>query len=190
MLAKYLLRYQLGVLLALVSCSTGHEVIMPFRNMGYSAERILPVKTSNADYELRIWVNNSTSIDRIVSISRDTLDGFSGYLSEIGIIVDGKKNNQYYRKASIVPKSGFESFISRMDSIGILELSNQEDNLSLPLHQPFSIYVIEIKQGSRFNTFKFKSYYPYEGQIDKKYKTIEKIIFAEFALNKLFLFKQ
>ncbi|MDP4214175.1 MAG: hypothetical protein Q8926_16290, partial [Bacteroidota bacterium] len=78
------MKWKIVVLFVLAGCSTGREAVMPFRNFLYSGERLLPVKTSTAEYFFRIWINNSTSIDRVISISKDSLEDFRGYLTEMG----------------------------------------------------------------------------------------------------------
>ena len=175
-------------LFILASCSAGREVVMPFRNLGYSGNRLLPVKTSTAEYSFRIWINNSTSIDRVISISKDSLEDYTGYLTEIGVLINGKKSTQYYRQIKIEPKSGFEVFKNKVDSINLLNLSTQLELLPTPLHQPFSTYVVEFKNHNEFNTFQFDSYYPHKGKINEKYAAIEKLVFDEFEIKQYFKF--
>jgi hypothetical protein len=176
------------ILFAVTSCSTGREVIMPFRNYGYSGNRLLPVKTSTAEYSFRIWINNSTSIDRVISISKDSLDVFRGYLTEIGVLLKGKKSIPYYSQNKIVPKSGFEIFKKKLDSLNLLQLTNEVDLTQLTLHQGFSTYVVEIKNHNDFNTFQFDTYYPQKGQINEKYSAMENLMFAEFDIRHYFKF--
>jgi hypothetical protein len=182
------MRWTVLLLFVFASCSPGREAVMPFRNLGYSSERLFPVKTSTAQYSFRIWINNSTSIDRVISISKDSLEDFQGYLMEVGILDLGKKYKQYYRQIKITPKSGFKAFKNKIDSLNLLNLSTQIDLSELPLHQPFSTYVVEFKNQNEFNTFKFGTYYPYKGQINKKYEAIEKLIFEEFDIKQYFKF--
>ena len=111
-------------LLLLTNCSPGNEVVMPFRNLAYSVDRLLPLKTSSSDFSFRIWISNSTSIYRVISISRDTVYDYSkkvivakdssfefnGYLTEIGRLHKGKKSKEYYKQIEIEPKSGYAEF--------------------------------------------------------------------------------
>ena len=176
------------LLFILASCSSGKEVVMPFKNLGYSGDRLLPVKTSTAEYSIRIWMNNSSSIDRVISISKDSLDDFRGYLTEVGALIKAKKSIPYYNQTKIEPKSGFKVLKSKLDSLDLFHLSSEVDLLQLTLHQGFSTYVIEIKDHSNFNSFQFDSYYPYNGQIGEKYAAIEKLIFSEFDIRQYFKF--
>jgi hypothetical protein len=173
-------------LIVAASCSPGREAVMPFKNLGYSGERLLPVKTSTAEYSFRIWINNSTSVDRVISISKDSLDDFRGYLTEVGVFVSGKKSTPYYRQTKIEPQSGFQVFKAKLDSLNLFQLNNKVGLIELASHQGFSTYVVEVKDHSNFNTFQFDSYYPHEGQINEKYSSIEKLIFAEFNIRQYF----
>jgi hypothetical protein len=186
------MKYPVLLLFILTGCSTGHEVVMPFKNLGYSGERLLPVRASTTQYSLRIWINNSTSIDRVISISKDSLEDFKGYLAEIGELINGKKTRQFFRQIQIIPKSGFELFKNKIDTINLLSLTTQPELLPLPLHQPFSTYVIEIKDHNKFNNFQFDTYYPNkaETEINEKYAAIQKLIFDEFDLKQYFKFKE
>ena len=180
----------LFILFAFFSCSTGREAVMPFRNFISSGERLFPVKSSDAEYFFRIWINNSTSIDRIISISKDSLDKFRGYFTEVGLLTKGKKTKKYYRQIKVEPKSGFDEFKNKIDSLNLLGLTNEKDLDELPLHQPFSSYTVEIKTYNKFNSFRFDTYYPYKGKIDEKYEAIEHLIFKEFDILQYFKFKK
>ena len=79
------------ILTLFTSCSSSKEVILPFKNLGYSGERILPIKDNNSKSTFRVWFNNSTSIDRVITISRDSIFGFQGKLVEIGYMSKKKK---------------------------------------------------------------------------------------------------
>ena len=184
------MKYVVIFLIAFTSCSPGREVILPFKNLGYSGDRIFPAKTNFSDFTFRIWISNSTSIDRIISISKDSLEDFHGCLTEVGKLSIGKKSKQYYRQIEIKPKSGFVEFKNKIDKLNLLYLSSQEKLLELVLHQPFSTYVVEIKDKKQFNTFKFDTYYPNTTQSVGKYDNIEKLIFDEFDVMRYFKFQK
>jgi hypothetical protein len=183
------MKWKIVFLFFLASCSASREVVMPFRNFGYYGERLLPVKTSSSEFLFRIWINNSTSIDRVISISEDSSEGFQGYLTELGTLEKGKKTIQYYRQIKIEPKSGFEVFKNKIDSLNLLKMSTQIFLDQLPLHQPFSAYVVEFKYRNEFNSFLFDTYYPYSGEINKKYSDLEKLIFEEFDVKQYYKFQ-
>jgi hypothetical protein len=184
------MKWTVLLLFVLANCSPGREVVMPFKNLGYSGDRLLPVKTSTTEYSFRIWINNSTSVDRVISISKDSLDDFRGYLTEVGVLIKGKKSTPYYSQTKIEPKSGFQVFKDKLDSLNLFQLNNEVDLIQLVSHQGFSTYVVEVKDHSNFNTFQFDSYYPHEGQINEKYSAIEKLIFAEFNIRQYFKFRK
>ncbi len=178
-------------LFTVFSCSTEREVVLPFRNFISSGDRLFPVKSSDAEYFFRIWINNSTSIDRVISISKTTSGEFSGYFAEIGILIKGKKRKPYYRQIEIEPKNGFDEFKQKIDSLKLQEMTSAAHLNELPLHQPFSSYTVEFKEDKKCNSFKFETYYPYSNStITSKYEAIEKLIFDEFNIRQYFKFQK
>jgi hypothetical protein len=138
-----------------------------------------------------VYATGRFLIDRIISISKDSLEVFQGYLTEVGILLKGKNTDQeYYRQIKIKPATDLRLLKNEMDSLDLLNLSSQSDLPELPLHQPFSIYVVEFKTCNQFNTFRFNTYYPYQGKINKYYAAIERIIFDEFDIRQYFKFRE
>ena len=101
-----------------------------------------------------------------------------------------KKTKQYYRQIKVEPKSGFDYFKNKIDSLNLLGLTNEKDLDELPLLQLFSSYTVEIKTHNKFNSFRLDTYYPYKGKIDEKYEEIEHLIFKEFDILQYFKFKK
>jgi len=170
------------------SCSTGYEAVMPYRNIGYRGDRLLPVNSSDSGFSMRIWINNSTSIDRIISIYKDFEGQYRGRFFEIGSLDYGKKNKDYYKSIKIVPKHGFEMFRQELDSLDLFALNDQED-FGFSIDQPFSLYVVEIKDKELYHIFKFNTNYPIKTKVKNKYDLIEGLIFDEFDIYKYFKFK-
>lgn len=183
----------LGPLLVLTifasSCTTSYEVVNPFKNLGYSGDRLFPVKTNFSEFSFRIWISNSTSIDRVISISKDSAGEFKGRLIEYGKLFDGKKYKDFFKDSDVSPKDGFPFFKQKLDSLKLLELKDKA-YIDIVGHEPFSTYVIEIKNQGAFNTFRFDTYYP-KGTDDKDaYAKIEQFIFEQFDIKKRFKFKK
>ena len=177
--------------LSIISCSTTYEVVMPYKNLGgYSGERLFPIKTNESEFTFRAWVSNSTSIDRIISISKDSGANYTGTLIEIGKKVNGKKHINYYNEIPLTPVSGFENFRKRLDSLGIQTMTSQPCCIDIPYDSPSSTYVIEIKTKHLYNYFRFDTNYPLKNEKLDKYTTIEKLLFDEFTLHKYFKFEQ
>jgi hypothetical protein len=172
----------------IASCSTGYEVVMPYKNLGYSGERLFPVRTNDSEFTFRIWIGNSTSLDRIISISKDLDGNYQGQFVEVGKLVSGKTYKDYFREIKIAPKDGFELFKEKLDSLNLFVLNNQT-NFGIAFDQPFSYYVVEIKEKQLYNMFKFETYYPNKIQQKDKYAEIEKLIFDQFDIRKYFKFK-
>lgn len=168
-------------ILLLTGCSTVHEYVMPFRNFAYTGERLFPVAKSDADFEFRAWVNYSTSIDRVFTISYSKDWGYQGKLLEIIANKTGKhkKDRTVFRQINIEPHSGFEKFIAKVDSLNLINTSDQA-NFTSALHKPFSLYVIEIKTHGKVNQFRFNTHFPEHEDVEKEYQRIEDLLFSEF----------
>ena len=176
--------------LSIISCSTSYEVVMPYKNLGgYSGSRLLPIKTNESEFTFRAWVNNSTSIDRVISISKDSGANYTGTLIEIGKKINGKKHVNYYNEISIIPLSGFVNFKKRIDSLQLQTMTSQPCCIGIPYDSPFSTYVIEIKTKQLYNCFRFDTNYPLKNEKLDIYTSIEKLLFDEFNLHKYFNFE-
>lgn len=105
----------ISVLIVFVGCSSGYESILLFKNLDYSGERILPIKSNNSELCFRVWFNNSTSIDRIITISKDSLLGYQGKLTEIGYTNKKRKRVHFLMRKtsnlSVDSKSFFKNWI-------------------------------------------------------------------------------
>lgn len=151
----------------IASCSTTYEVVMPYKNLRYSGYRLLPIKTNESEFSFRAWISNSTSIDRVISISKDSGEKYEGTLIEIGKKFNGKKHVNFYNQIPITPASGFEDFINKLYSLKIDTMTSQPCCIGIAFDEPFSIYVIEIKTKTAYNCFRFDTNYPLkEGQND------------------------
>ncbi|MEO8116623.1 MAG: hypothetical protein ABI653_03170 [Bacteroidota bacterium] len=164
------------------ACSPGHEVIQPFKNLGYSGERLFPVQTNFSEFTFRIWLSNSSSIDRVITVYKDSGNNFLGNLVEFGSTYN-RKYKSYYNKIDVVPKSGFDTFKQKLDSLNLFEMTNRE-SIPIVLHEPISTFVVEIKEKNKFNTFRFDLDYGQKILGKNKYEQIVKLINDEFDLEK------
>ncbi len=158
---------------------------MPFKNFGYSGERLFPVLENDADFTFRAWVSYSTSIDRVFTISYDSLFNYQGKLLEIESKMVGKNKKvrtTFTQVQIVVSRSGFEKFIKKVDSLNLLDVSDQkQENFSVALHQPYSLYVIEVKSHGKTHQFRFNTYFPASKEkVENKYEEIQDLIFREF----------
>ncbi|NEV95039.1 hypothetical protein G3567_12920 [Psychroflexus sp. YR1-1] len=160
-----------------VSCSAGKEQVMPFRNFGYSGERLFPIQSSDAENIVRIWINNSTSIDRVITIFKDSILNEQAELIEIGLTKNGKR--KFLTQENKIPASGIANFFKKLDSLNLFKYKSQE-NFSLVLHEPFSLYVIEQKKGEKYNQFTFRTNFPNENEEETEFTVLEKFIMDEF----------
>lgn len=172
------------MVLLLVGCSARKEKIMPFVNIFYNGSRIFPIKNSETNLAFRAWINNSTSLDRVITVYADTLIGNNGNLVELGYLytrgIFGKKEKSIYTSKEIIPKSGFDLFWKKIDSLNIMEFKDQKDDFPIALHQPLSLFVIEVKNSKRYNSFTFKTYFPDTLKTNTAFDQIQDLIFEEF----------
>lgn len=174
-------------ILFLSGCAPGYEVIMPFRNMMSSGESIFPVETNESEKAVRIWINNGTSIDRVITVYGDSIWGFEksvhSNMKEIGLhYLKGKKRKSIYNEREIVPDSGIERFFEKVDSLKLIEYPSQGEFSVITDHSPFSLYVVEVKLGDKYNQFRFRTYFPHREMEEKGYYIeVEKFIFEEFG---------
>ncbi len=183
------MKWLILVLVILTGCSSGREAVMPFKNYLITGDRLFPIKLNASEFTFRIWINNSTSVDRVITISEDSVDGFQGTIIEYGNLYRGNKSKNHYSKINITPKSGFKEFKNKLDELQLFGIKTPEKELEISLHQGFSTYVVEIKNGSDFNSFKFDTYFPSKRESDEKFDKIESLIFGEFGLKNYFKMK-
>jgi len=179
-----------GILL-FFGCSTPKEVVMPFRNGGYLAGTIFPIQNSNQEWTFRAWINNGTSIDRIITVTKDSVWGNESCLIELGTLHKKKlfrkrpKLEKIYNVFEVKPNSGYDQFFKTVNSLGLENYNTQDDFDYYLDHQPFSLYTIELKSGNQYHQFSFHTYFPISRmdttrRVDKKYEIIEKLLFDEF----------
>ncbi|MBS1531546.1 MAG: hypothetical protein JSU01_14655 [Bacteroidetes bacterium] len=177
------------------SCKEHDEVVMPFRNMLYGGERLFPVSLNNADFTFRAYVNFSTSVDRIITVSYNKAndyenESYDGSLLEIHSHISPKKginDRKTFKEINVIPNSGFKEFVKKVDSLNLMETKSQDlNNFPLALHQPFSLYVIEIKSHGKVNQFRFNTYFPYKTKVEDQYEKVQQLIMDEFNI-KLYL---
>jgi len=164
-------------------CASKHEYVMPFKSSGYTGESLFPVAENNSQFTFRAWVRNSTSIDRVFTVSYDKDFGYDGKLLEIqsNPVRKHKEDRTTFKQRNIIQKDGFEKFILKVDSLNLMDVNGQDENsMQIPLHQPFSLYVIEIKSHGKVHQFRFNTYFPAKEKVDKKYEMIQDLIFQEF----------
>jgi hypothetical protein len=187
---KCLFPLSIILILIIAGCSSRREYVMPFKNLGYSGERLFPIAENDADFTFRAWVSYSTSIDRVFSISYSKDFGYEGKLLEIqsNNVGKHKEDRTTFKQTNIIPLHGFEKFILKIDSLDLIDMEDQnQDNFQHVLHQPFSLYVIELKSHGKTHHFKFNTYYPVKKEVENKYEEIQSLIFQEF--NFKFYFK-
>lgn len=176
--------YYLFVIALLTSCTIEKETVMPYRNMGYSGERLFPLEKSESEFAFRAWINNGTSIDRVITVSFDSSFMNQAKLIEFGFLTKKglfkSKSKSFYNEINLIPKSGFDGFFKMIDSLNLINYNSQE-TFNCVFDQPFSLYVIEIKKKNKYNQFQFSTYFPNKStKVDDKFEAVQRLIFKEF----------
>jgi hypothetical protein len=160
---------------------------MPNYNLFYNGERLFPVLSNDSEICFRIWFNNSSSIERVITISYDSISGYQGILIEYGdlykkrLVRKGyRKNKSVFKEIKITPKNGFENFIKSIDSLKIMTREKQIEFSIVP-HEPFSFYVVEYKNNKDYNQFIFTTDFPiHYKENTSEYEDIQNLVFKEF----------
>ncbi|MBK0384541.1 hypothetical protein I5M32_16390 [Pedobacter sp. SD-b] len=162
--------------LVLLGCSTPKEFMMPFRNFEYTSDRGFPVKSSNSDFTFKASVNISTNVDRIVTVSMDSTFGNEATLLEV---FSYKKGKSKLSQTKLFPKSGFDNFKIKIDSLNLMNQKDQE-TFESALHRPVTLFVVEIKENGKYNQFRFNTFFPDTAKTSEQYEKLQKLIFKEF----------
>lgn len=175
------------LVVVLTSCSTAHEVVMPFRNHALTGDRLFPVETNESEFTFRIWINNGTSVDRVISVSRDSIFGDQCKFFELGFL-DKKgffktKKERIFKEEFIEPACGFDNFVLKIDSLNLMDFKSQTSFEYFFNHRPISLYSVEIKENGKYNQFNFRTYFPDTTKVSQDYEKIQRLIFDEFKFN-------
>ncbi len=182
--------YLFGLLF--IGCATPYEARLMFSNIDYNAMSIRPLSFSNDDFAFRLYANNGSSLDRIITLSVDTMQFFADTLiADIDIIKEGdikyigtlfyEKNNKSVGTFQSIQLDR-ERASKTIDKLKEMNLFSYEfrDTIPLALHTPFSTYVIEIKNGKQYHSFRFATHYPTKTPLTTKYEKLEKDFFEFF----------
>jgi hypothetical protein len=174
----------IAAVIILTGCGSTKEYVMPFTNFGYDGSRLFPVAKSDADFEFRAWVNFSTSIDRVFTVSVRKDYNSTSKLLEIRHAPEGKnhKDETTFKQITLEPKSGYEKFMAKVDSLQLMGVKDQLSESFTPAYdRPFSMYVIEIKVHGKTNQFRFNTYFPdTKNKTDEIYEKVQNLIREEF----------
>jgi hypothetical protein len=155
--------------------------------MGYSGLSLFPIKNNDSEWAFRAWINYGTSVDRVVTVSYDSIFDKMSFINEFGTLSSKRNNKFIYNILNVVPKSGYNAFFNKIDSLELIKYKSQENFEIKRMHTPFSLYVIEIKFKGQYNQFSFRTYFPLNlvdttFQVENQYEKIENLLFDEFDI--------
>jgi hypothetical protein len=124
----------------------------------------------------------------VISVSYDDTFGYQGRFTEFGFLIKKRlfkhKTYRIFNEQNVKPESGFENFFYKIDSLNMIEIASLDNEVMSTTHQPFSIFVIEIKIGEKYNQFRFRSENDDSADAENhNYNLIEKFIYDEFYYN-------
>jgi hypothetical protein len=158
-----------------VSCDTPKEVMMTYRNYSFSANRLLPLPYCDDKRSIRIWISKSTSLDRVITISKSIDSTYSCELAVFGTgIYNIKKTKGYFNTKKLAPESGYANFFKQMDSLNLNSFHDQKD-FEVVIDYPVEFCIVEYLDNGNYAKFRFQL-----GLSNSYYKGIEKVIKKEF----------
>ena len=161
----------------LISCSAPKEVSMPFRNYYVGSGRLMPLQQGDSKQSVRIWVSKSTSLDRVISIEKESDSSFNGNLTTFGH--RWNKNNKataQFKTQKLEPASGYASFFRRLDELDISTYKSQAEP-ELTLHQPYSFCMVEAFESGNYHSFSFQL----DSEVkEERYEILMQLLQVEF----------
>ncbi len=137
---------------------------------------------------LRIWIDGSSSITKIVSIYFGPTITRGTYM-EMGKTYKWRPFNKYkekdhYKHIPVTPLQGWDTFFNQLDALDYYRLWDRPhmESDGRVMHWLMTKYLVEIKKGDIIKRFEFYSYYPsqqFPEDMDK-YKAFEKLIRTSF----------
>ena len=170
----------ISVVIFTFSCQETHQVTMPFRNYGISAERLMPLSYSEAKESFRIWVSRSTSIDTVYAFTMYEDSSFSVYSIKIGQKYGNRKKViDVYSRTEIKFENGLNYFLASLDSLDLFSQVDQQ-NMQFVEHQPLSLYIIEYLKDKKYVKFCFQANSP---TTTESYKRVEYFMKNQFHID-------
>ncbi len=148
---------------------------MPHVNMGIYGDRLFPIQYSDSKKTFRAYLNPSSSITRIITISSDPLYGNHGSIKRIGFKAKKQKSEPLYEEIDIEPNSGYDAFFEKVQSLELMDFKVTDS-----INQGSSLVVVELKIDNEFNSFKFKYNLRDEDQNHPSLKSIHDFVIEEF----------
>ena len=166
----------ISIIVILASCDTPREVMMTYRNYSLTANRLLPLQFCNDKKCVRIWVSRSTSLDRVISISKSKDSSYSCELTIFGPGIGSRHNKGYFITKKLVPKSGYVNFFQQIDSLSLNSFHDQKD-MEVVYDYPVEICIVEYLDNGSYSKFRFQL-----GLSNSNYKVLEQLIKKEFPI--------
>ena len=157
------MKYYLCLLVFLYGCSSSKEIKLGFEQPDMIADRLFPIEVSDSDTIIRIWIQNSRSVNRVITAEFKSEIGYSTLYTEFGYLyrktLFGTKRKSIFRQRNVFPDGKSEDFLNQLHALKPLNLVD-EKNFDLGPHDVISFYFVEVKYGASINKFQFNQHLP------------------------------
>lgn len=142
------------MLLFISSCAQSrhyYELQFPYKNYAENYSPLAPIQALESDSIYRIWLFESTSIDRLIVIAKDVEGKFQSSLLEFGFAQNKKVNKEVYRSKSLQGKDSLYTFMEYLQKIPKVDTIN---NMEVAYDEPIKHYILERKLNNTIETIK------------------------------------
>ena len=150
-----------------------------------SYDTLIGKKTDNCTLLIRIWIDQSSSIKQLIEV-KDTINGYKANRIVFGQVFDEKGNTKkVLNKDAITPKSKWNSIISEINSINLMDYCSRYHSWQTeggPMNSPMIWYKVEYRNGNQCNNFVFWRFANHKLPKEMaKYEIIINLIDREFT---------
>lgn len=127
------------------------EYVFPYRNYTENYSPFVPINLLNLNTVYRIWLFESTSLDRLIVITNQEKNKFQAELIEFGFVHNKKQEKEVFRLKVITGKDSLNKFIECLDLISKNDSINA-DTIKVAYDQPIKHFFLERKINKSIET--------------------------------------
>ena len=127
------------------------ENVMPFKNYTATYSPFVPINLLDLDTVYRIWMFESTTLDRLIVISNNEQDELNAELILFGSVLNKKETKEVFKRRMLHGKDSLNSFIENLQLITKGESVNP-DTLRVVYDEPIKHYILEKKINNNIET--------------------------------------
>jgi hypothetical protein len=168
------------------------EARLPFSNIDYNSMSMRPLNLLETDYAVRFYINLGGSVDRIITLKADSIKRnlnkpdsvtsilLSGTIQQIGQLFFEATDSSifFYKEISLHPDQ-VDSILRKVQKLDLRNYQSRKD-VKVTLHEPNSLYTIELKTKKDYHSFYFYTLYPTRKNEESVYGNLQSHIFQIF----------